>query len=155
MELIFNAIQTIIIILASAIALYQLRISAKSNRSAAYSRIGDKLQDLNELVLKHADLYNILSYDVKAIDRLKKQAGYEDLEMKLHTLLDVQLVYYREIFNQYKRFGLITKSQWEAWAKIIKGSFSRPYMLHYWNLINWQYTREFNNEIEAIIKGKN
>ena len=152
MELLFNAIQTIIIVLASAIALYQLRISARSNRSAAYSRIGDMLQNLNELSLKYASLYNILSHDVKEINRLKQLDGHEDLETKLHTLLDVQLVYYREIFNQHKRFGLITDSQWQAWVRIIHHSFKRPYMRYYWEIIKWQYTKEFNDEIETIIK---
>ena len=98
MEFFFNIVQTVIIILASTIALYQLRISAKSNRSAAYSRIGDKLQTFNELTIKYADLYNILTYDIKEINRLKTLEGNEDLETKLHTLLDVQLVYYRENF---------------------------------------------------------
>ncbi|WP_299553232.1 hypothetical protein [Seonamhaeicola sp.] len=151
MELLFNAVQTIIIILASAIALYQLRISAKSNRSEAYSRIGDKLQNFNELTLKYANLHNILAFDVEEINRLKGLEGNEDLETKLHTLLDVQLVYYREIFNQRKRFGLITNSQWETWSEIIKRSFDRPYLRFYWNTIKWQYTKEFKEEIEVII----
>lgn len=150
-ELLLNGIQALIILLASAIALYQLRISAKSNRSEAYSRIGDKLHVINEFIFNNLPIYNCLLLEPDEINKLIDEPGNDQLEDKLIIMLDIMLTYYREIFNQYSRFGLINKSQWEAWKIIIKRFINKPYVRHYWKTNNWKFTKEFKEQVEQIM----
>ena len=147
-EIGFTEILGIIQTLSIIVAIVQLRKYIKNSKSQAFSRIGGRLQSINNIMIEKADVYMEISKTpeevLESVDKVT--------EMKMQILMDMVLSYFREIYYQHNRYDQIDKEQWQGWQESIHRILSKPYAKWYWEKKSNGYPKKFVDFVNSLLK---
>lgn len=149
---IIDLLQLIMILVASIIAIYQLRRNTLSNKSESFSRIGDRLQSINEIIYNNTEVYKMLLLTPEEVNEFMKCSEDSEFENKMQILLDMIFAYFREIYYQYNKYKLIDNAQWSGWEETIHRTLNKSYVKWYWEQKQIGYPNEFVDFVNEILK---
>ena len=142
-EVVANMIQSLGIIVAFGLAIWQMRVQTKHVRAANELALIAKFDEVNRIWLDNPGL----------ADRLKREYARDtkDKDMKrLETTVYIALNTFELVHRHHTRYRLIA-DDWENWSLIIKLWADEPYVRGWWRANGREYGEQFRKLMDGFV----